>query len=228
MNWIKLLTASILLAALLIVGACNSNSIETPDEIQHAAITDIETVQIDHGSTPLLLEVAEVETLQATLLLPRGKGGINMDEARGTLRIHLQNNIANMFNLGKMPQLHVIIPSHFTGKVVVKGSSGNVIGDNLRSHHLDIQGKSGNVTLRYAELNHDLTVSLHSGSVRMQLDESEPSATWLLQTKSGRRSIDFLLDEQQQKKGVTAGTTGTGSVNVNLETKSGNITIMSK
>lgn len=217
----------LLLAAVLILSGCASSA-ESPDEVRHASLENVDTVEIDHGSTPLQLEVAEVDSLQASLLLPRGKGGIIVEEGRNSLKIRLKDNVAQILNLGKMPQLHIVVPSHFKGKVVVTGSSGSVKGNQLQSNQLDIRGKSGNVVLEYAELNNDLTVSLHSGSVRVQVEDEAPDADWLLQTKSGRRSIGFPLDNQEEKKGRTAGITGAGSVKVELETKSGNITVNSK
>lgn len=217
----------LLLAALLVLSGCASSA-ESADEVRHATLENVDTVEIDHGSTPLQLEVAEIDSLQASLLLPRGKGGIIVEEEQSSLNIRLKDSVTQILNLGKKPQLHVVVPSHFKGKVVVKGSSGNVKGKQLQSHQLDIRGKSGNVVLEYAELNNDLTVSLHSGNVSVQVEEEKLDANWLLQTKSGRRSIGFPLDKQEEKKGRTAGITGAGSVKVELETKSGNITVNSK
>lgn len=207
----------------LLLSACTSD--DTAEDIRHASLEDIHTVHIDHGSTPLTLEVADVDSLEASLLLPRGGEGIIVDESQKSLNIRLNSDISRLINLGKKPRLHVVIPASFERRVVVKGSSGSVTGRELRSHSLHIEGKSGGILLEYAELNQDLNVSVHSGNVRLRLADSEPDASWRLQSSSGRRSVAFPLDGQSEQKRRTEGTTGSGSVHVSIETKSGSITV---
>lgn len=212
-----------ILPVMLFLSACGSD--EATEESRHASIEDVNTVHIDHGSTPLQLEVADIDSLEASLVLPRGGDGLVMDESPNSVDIRLKSNISQLLNLGKKPRLRILIPSHFEGKVVVQGSSGSVTGTGLRSHSLDIQGKSGNIKLQFAELNNDLNVSVHSGNVHVQLEDSKPNASWRLQSTSGRRSIAFPLDKQSEQKQRTEGITGSGSVEVNIETRSGNITV---
>lgn len=207
----------------LLLSACTSD--DTAEEIRHASLEDIHTVHIDHGSTSLTLEVADVDSLKASLLLPRGGEGMILDESQKSLNIRLDSDISRLINLGKKPRLHVVIPASYAARVDIKGSSGSVTGRELGAHSLDIQGKSGNITLEYTEINHDLDVSVHSGNVRVRVDDNNPDAFWRLLSTSGRRSVAFPLDEQSEQKRRTEGKTGNGSVKVNIETKSGNITV---
>lgn len=222
-RFIRCLSFLCLLPLLLIISACSSN--ELSEEIRHATLEDVSVIHIDHGSTPLQLEVSDTDSLRASLTLASNKGGIIIEDYQSELTIRLKSHMAGLVNIGRKTQLRIGIPSHYEGKVVVKGSSGNVTGVGLRSHSLDIQGKSGNITLENSELNNNLHVSVHSGNVRLRLNDNIPDATWRLQTTSGRRSIDFPLDGQREQKRRIEGTTGDGTHQVNIEAKSGSITV---
>ena len=126
------------------------------------------------------------------------------------MKIHLDNDITRILNIGRMPELSVRIPADYAGQVVIDGSSGHVTGTGLQNHSLQVKGKSGNISLAFTRLNNDVEVSATSGNVNIQLDEETPDATWMPQSGGGHRSIAVPLEDRKESNRKTEGRSGDG------------------
>ncbi|KOP64678.1 hypothetical protein AMS62_04970 [Bacillus sp. FJAT-18019] len=208
---------------LFLLSACNST--DEGGDLKRVTLEEVEVLEIDHGSTTLYVETADVEALEVSLLRNTKSAGAVVDKKGNRVRIHLDNDITRMLNIGKMPQLSVKIPANYEGKVVIEGSSGNVTGTGLQNHSFQVKGKSGNISLAFIRLNNDVEVSATSGNVNIQLEEETPDATWMLQSGSGHRSIAVPLEDSRQSNRKTEGRSGYGRHEVKLKTSSGNISI---
>ncbi|WP_195573979.1 DUF4097 family beta strand repeat-containing protein [Paenibacillus sp. 1001270B_150601_E10] len=213
----------LLLVGLLFLSACSNHGEKA--ELQTISLADIDLLHIDHGSTTLEVESADIESLEATLLMKHNGPGVVIDEGNQKIKIRLKSDIKRIFNIGKMPKLLIRIPNNYEGIVTIEGSSGNVKINNLNAPQLDIKGSSGNVSLEYLEINSDINVSVKSGNLLFNLEDKDPNVQWFLQSGSGRQSIAIPLDHRQQSNRKTQGQTGDGRFNVQLQTTSGNITI---
>ncbi|MGG3310530.1 DUF4097 family beta strand repeat-containing protein [Paenibacillus sp. 2KB_20] len=207
----------------LLLSACNSTDEE--EALQRVTLEEVEVLEIDHGSTTLFVETANVEALEVSLLRNTKSAGAVVDQDGNRVKIRLDNDITRMLNIGRMPQLSVRIPADYEGKVVIDGSSGKVTGTGLQNHSLEVKGKSGNISLAFTRLNNDVEVSATSGNVNIQLDEETPDVTWMLQSGSGHRSIAVLLQDRKESNRKTEGRSGHGKHEVKLKTSSGNISI---
>ncbi|KOR87969.1 DUF4097 family beta strand repeat-containing protein [Paenibacillus solani] len=208
---------------LFLLSACNST--DEDGDLQRVTLEEVEVLEIDHGSTTLFVETADVDALEVSLLRNSKSAGAVVDKKGDRVKIHLDNDITRMLNIGKMPQLSVKIPANYEGKVVIEGSSGSVTGTELQNHSFQVKGKSGSISLAFIRLNNDVEVSATSGNVNIQLDEETPHATWMLQSGSGRRSIAVPLEDRRQSNRKTEGRSGDGRHEVKLKTSSGNISI---
>lgn len=208
---------------MFLLSACGPKGEE--EELQRVTLEEVEVLEIDHGSTTLFVEAADVEALEVSLLRSGSSAGAVVDQKDNRVKISLDNDITRMLNIGRMPQLRVKIPADYAGKVEIDGSSGKVTGTGLQNHSLQVKGKSGNISLAFTRLNNDVDVSATSGNVNIQLDEETPDVTWMLQSGSGRRSIAVLLQDRSESNRKTEGRTGDGEHEVKLKTSSGNISI---
>lgn len=208
---------------MLLLSACNST--DENGNLQRVTLEEVEVLEIDHGSTTLYVETADVEALEVSLLRNSKSAGAVVDKKGDRIKIHLDNDITRMLNIGKMPQLSVRIPANYEGKVIIDGSSGNVTGTGLQNHSFQVKGKSGNISLAFLRLNHDVEVSVTSGNVNIHLEEETPDATWVLRSGSGRRSIAVPLEDRRHSNRKTEGRSGNGRHEVKLRTSSGNISI---
>jgi len=211
----------LLLVVMLFLSACSSNQEEDAHTV---SLKGIDNIHIDHGSTTLEVESADIESLEASWLNSNGPE-IVIVEGKDTIKIQLKRDIREIVNIGKMPQLSVRIPNRYERKVTIDGSSGNVKIKNLNTQNLDIKGSSGNVSLDYAEINSDINVSVKSGNALLNLEDKNSNINWLLQTGSGRQLVGIPLNNSQQSNRKTQGQTGDGSFNVHIHTTSGDIKI---
>lgn len=210
---------------LSLLSACGSVNRNGSDETQQFSLQEIETLQIDHGSTKLFIESADIKSLEATLRLYDDGPGVVMNHSKQKLDIRLKSDVTRILHLGQQPQLHVRIPLNFKGHVIVQGSSGTVTGTDLQTHSLEVTGKSGNINLEFAKLQSDVHVEASSGNINLTLHDENPNARWVLQTGSGRRSFSIPLEDLKQSNRKSEGRTGSGSYEVKLKTGSGNISI---
>ncbi|MEX3623122.1 DUF4097 family beta strand repeat-containing protein [Viridibacillus arvi] len=113
--------------------------------------------------------------------------------------------------------MEVRIPNGFKGEIIVNGSSGSIVGKDLQIHDLQVNGKRGSVKLDYLHFHSEVHVTTTSGNVGNSLNKDEPDATLLLKSNSGRRSVGIVIDDIQQSKKETKGTSGTGDYEVQLK-----------
>lgn len=210
---------------MLLVSGCGAINSDGNEEIQQFSLKDIEAIHIDHGSTKLFIESADIESLEATLRLYDDGPGMVMDRNEQQLDIKLKSDVIRILNLGHQPELHVRVPIDFTGQVITQGSSGSMTGVNLQSHSLKVIEKSGNIKLDFAKLHNDVQVEASSGNVELNVLDEHPDVRWLLHTGSGRRSISIPLESSKQSNRKTEGFTGDGTYEVNIKTGSGNISV---
>ncbi|MEO4053770.1 DUF4097 family beta strand repeat-containing protein [Solibacillus sp. CAU 1738] len=211
---------SLFLVGILFLSACGSNEEDTKNTV----LKEVKNIYIDHGSTTVEVESADIELVEASWLNNNGPG-IIFDEEKEQINIRLESDFRNIINIGKMPQLSVRIPTNYEGKVTIEGSSGNVKIKNLNTQNLYIKGKSGNVSLDYLEINNDINVSIKSGNVLLALEDKDSNVNWVLQSGSGKQYVAIPLEDSKQSNRRTQGKTGDGSFTVQLQTTSGNITV---
>lgn len=209
--------------AVMFLSAC-TEGLESED-FQMASLKDIDTIHIDHGSTKINIVSADIDELEVYLLLYDNGPRILMDKGKRKIMIRVKNDITRLFKIDRMPQLEVRIPTEFTGEIIVDGSSGSVVGKELQTHNLRVNGSSGNVKLDFLHFHSEVYVTTTSGNVDISLNGHEPDVTLLLKSNSGRRSVGIVLDNHQQGKKETKGTSGSGDYKVQLETSSGNISL---
>lgn len=213
----KLSTILFMSLIVLLIGC----SMEEWESVQHTSIQDSDTIVIDYRSTSVQLETTDAKELKTSILLYDSGPGIALDQRNGTIDIRIKSKITRLFSIQK-PALTVSIPEGFTGDVILKGSSGNVTGEDLQMETLSISASSGNVDLTFMEYMTDTNISLSSGNVDVSVREVF-HASIHLKSKSGSQSIDYVLNEQDQTKQRTTGTVGNGTYPLQIETSSGNI-----
>ncbi|WP_153732115.1 DUF4097 family beta strand repeat-containing protein [Sporosarcina obsidiansis] len=211
---------------LIIIGAmwtsgCSNDT--ASEDVQSTSIKDIETIHIDYGSTNVMLYSTNETELVTSLRLFDNGPGLVMDKGKKEVKLRLKSDVKRLVKIGRMPQLAISIPTAFTGDLVLKGSSGNIIGEDLELHQLEVHGSSGNVELDFKTFHSDIVVNLTSGNIHVQVNDEQLDATVLLQSKSGRHSNEWKLDHHKQSKKTTSGTIGSGKYTVELKTTSGNI-----
>lgn len=213
----------LLFFTLIILSGC---SFEEQEDFQRVSLQDIEALYIDHGSNKLILESADIEALEVSLLLFDNGPGLVIDKGRNNIKISIKSDLARLFKIGRMPQLKVRVPFDFRGKMIIDGSSGSVTATDLKTESIVVTGTSGNVSLDFADFYSDVRVSTTSGNVKLFLNAEEPDVTLNLNSKSGRQSIGILLEEDAQlKKGKTGGKAGSGIHHIDIKTSSGNISV---
>ena len=219
----KYLKVLLVILTVMLLNACAGG--EEREDIQMASLEDIDSIYLENGSINIDVVSAEIEELEAHLLLYDNGPGTIMDRGKQKLTIRLKNDITRLFKIDRMPHLEVRIPTEFKGEIIVNGSSGNVVGMDLQTYNLQINGSSGNVKLDFLDFHSEVHVTTTSGNVDISLNENEPDATLLFKSKSGRRSVEIVLNDHQQSKKETKGTSGRGDYEVQVKTSSGNISL---
>ncbi|MEH6945059.1 DUF4097 family beta strand repeat-containing protein [Bacillus sp. JJ722] len=218
----KQLLVLVAMFAMLVLNGCSGDDGESSD-IQRASLNDINTIYINHGSTSVNVESADIDELEAYVLLYGNKSGVVMDKEARKVSIEQKKDFTRLIKVGKKPRIEVRVPSDFKGEIIVEGTSGNVVGTDLQTHNLQINGKSGNVKLNYLEFHSDLYVTTKSGNVDVSLNEDKPNAAIHLKTNSGGQSVSLPLADLEQEEKETKGTSGKGDYEVKLISTSGNI-----
>ncbi|WGU95676.1 DUF4097 family beta strand repeat-containing protein [Paenibacillus dendritiformis] len=220
----KKLYAIALVLAILGLAGCGHRNGEEGD--RHAAdLEGIEVIQIDHGSTTLHLESADIDSLEASLLRYDNGPGITLNKGKRRLSIGLQSSFFRIFNPGMMPQLKVRIPNGFAGQIILQGTSGSVHASSLDTEDLRITGKSGSITLDFADFHSNVSVSTASGNVKLVVNSPEPDLRLKLRSGSGSHSVALPLQEHRQSKGMTEGSAGSGTHEISIKTGSGHISV---
>lgn len=190
---------------------------------QSAKVDDIKTIVIDHGSTNLLLKSADQQDLKATY----SNQNITMDKNDEQITLGIKKNLFHIGpKLNMNDKFEVIIPDNFAGKLVINGSSGDVSSDQLSTNNLDIETKSGNISISFKDFHSDVHAVTTSGNIDLLLNEESPDVQLKSETVSGDEMINIPIssDESHDEKEI-AGTASTGSYEIDVETISGNITV---
>ena len=206
---------------LLLLTGCGSSD---EKHLKTAKVDDIKTIFIDHGSANLLLQSANQLNIEASY----NKREITLDKSHEQITLGVEKK---MFTIGpklnKNAEFKVTIPNDFKGKVVINGSSGNISSDQLSTSNLEIETKSGNISIVFADFGSDIHV-VTSGNVELGLNEEQPDVQLKSKTRSGSNIIALpiliSLNELQDEKEIEV-ISGNGKFDINIKTGSGDITV---
>lgn len=189
--------------------------------VEIAQVDDMKTIFIDHGSANLILKSADQLDLEASY----NKRDISLDKSDDQLTLGVKSS---WFQLGPKLNLNagfqVTIPTNFKGKVVIKGSSGNVSADELATSDLDIETKSGDISIAFEDFYSDIRIVTTSGNVELVLNEEQPDVQLTSKTKSGRHIIAMPIPISQDGKELEA-ILGNGEFEIDIKTTSGDISV---
>lgn len=211
------------LLAVIFLSACMGE--KEREDLQIASLKGIDTILIDYRSTNVNIVSADIDQLEVSMLLHDNGPSIAIDKEKHKVTIQQKKELIRLFKIGKKPQLEVRIPIEFTGEIILDGSSGDVFGENLQTHNIRVNGSSGKVELDFLQFKSNIDVKTTSGNINVFLNEDEPDAILHLKSSSGRHSVGFALENVQQSRKETRGTTGNANYEIKLETSSGNISI---
>lgn len=211
------------LLAVIFLSACMGE--KEREDLQIASLKGIDTILIDYRSTNVNIVSADIDQLEVSMLLHDNGPSIAIDKEKHKVTIQQKKELIRLFKIGKKPQLEVRIPIEFTGEIILDGSSGDVFGENLQTHNIRVNGSSGKVELDFLQFKSNIHVKTTSGNINVFLNEDEPDAILHLKSSSGRHSVGFALENVQQSRKETRGTTGNANYEIKLETSSGNISI---
>lgn len=193
----------------------------TEKSLQTARVDDIKTIYIDHGSTNLLLKSADQQKIEAS----HNKREVTLDKSDEQITLGVEKKMLNIGpKLKKNAQFEVIIPNDFKGKVAINGSSGNISSEQLSTSNLDIETKSGNVSIAFADFHSDVHVVTKSGDVELMLNEEQPDVQLTSKTGSGSNIVALPIPISQDEKKIEV-ISGEGSFDIDIKTTSGDITV---
>lgn len=209
---------TIFLSMILLTG-CNFNQ----EEVVHSIDLDgIDTIYIDHGSENVHLISVE----QSNLEVLHSNKNIDVSEKANEVSISMEKRIFNIgpkINLNN--QLIVKISKDFTGKVIINGTSGNVTSEDLETTNIEVNEKSGNVTLDFKDFHSDVNITTSSGNVVVSLNTIQPDIELQTKTASGLQTITVPIDIEKQNDKSIEGKANEGNYFIGIKTASGNISI---
>lgn len=209
---------TIFLSMILLTG-CNFNQ----EEVVHSIDLDgIDTIYIDHGSENVHLISVE----QSNLEVLHSNKNIDVSEKANEVSISMEKRIFNIgpkINLNN--QLIVKISKDFTGKVIINGTSGNVTSEDLETTNIEVNEKSGNVTLDFKDFHSDVNITTSSGNVVVSLNTIQPDIELQTKTASGLQTITVPIDIEKQNDKSIEGKANEGTYFIGIKTASGNISI---
>lgn len=209
---------TIFLSMILLTG-CNFNQ----EEVVHSIDLDgIDTIYIDHGSENVHLISVE----QSNLEVLHSNKNIDVSEKANEVSISMEKRI---FNIGPQinlnTQLLVKISKDFTGKVIINGTSGNVTSEDLETTNIEVNEKSGNITLDFKDFHSDVNITTSSGNVVVSLNTIQPDIELQTKTASGLQTITVPIDIEKQNDKSIEGKANEGTYFIGIKTASGNISI---
>ena len=209
---------TIFLSMILLTG-CNFNQ----EEVVHSIDLDgIDTIYIDHGSENVHLISVE----QSNLEVLHSNKNIDVSEKANEVSISMEKRIFNIgpkINLNN--QLIVKISKDFTGKVIINGTSGNVTSEDLETTNIEVNEKSGNITLDFKDFHSDVNITTSSGNVVVSLNTIQPDIELQTKTASGLQTITVPIDIEKQNDKSIEGKANEGIYFIGIKTASGNISI---
>ncbi|WP_313801319.1 DUF4097 family beta strand repeat-containing protein [Cytobacillus sp.] len=212
-----------LLLSSILLSACMGE--KEREDLQVASLKNIDTILIDYGSTNVNVVSADINHLEVSMLLQDKGPSMLIDKEKDKVTIQQKKKLIRLFKIGKKPQLEVRIPIEFTGEIILYGSSGDVLGENLQTHNIRVIGSSGKVELDFLPFKSNIDIKTTSGNIHVVLNEDQPDATLYLKSSSGIHTVGFALENVRQSRKETRGTTGNANYEIKLETSSGNISI---
>ncbi|MGE8035950.1 DUF4097 family beta strand repeat-containing protein [Lysinibacillus sp. NPDC093692] len=210
-----------LFLVLIMLAGCSSREEEVV--VNKESVENIEEILINFASTDVVFSPSETNEIEANLTVNDDGPGAIVEKSSKQISIKLDTDITRLFNLSKKPTLEVKVPMQFKGKLILDGSSGNIIGKELIQNDIEIRSSSGNVKLHFIELNNDVKITTTSGKVSVDFDEEQPNLQLDIKTNSGRQSIDLTLNGNSKTKKELQGISGSGDHKMQIVTKSGNI-----
>lgn len=219
---IKQTTIRLFLVLIMLAG-CSSREEEVV--VNKETVENIEEIMINFASTDVVFSPSETNEIEANLTVNDNGPGAIVEKSSKQISIKLDTDITRLFNLSKKPTLEVKVPKQFKGKLILDGSSGNVIGKELIQNNIEIRSSSGNVKLHFIGLNNDVKITTTSGNVSVDFDEEQPNLQLDINTNSGRQSIDLALNSSSKTKKGLQGISGNGDHKLQIVTKSGNIAL---
>ncbi|MFS0562890.1 DUF4097 family beta strand repeat-containing protein [Terribacillus sp. 179-K 1B1 HS] len=211
-----------LISLILVIFLCGCQSAPTEDYRQ-LPVEGVERIDVDFGSTHTTVVQTDVEEMEMILHLDDNGPGLQVDAVQKSISVSLGSDIRRLFSRDK-PRLEIRLPASYEGRLVMKGSSGDLEVDELHTKGLEIDSSSGNLTLTALTVQGDVSIKTTSGAVKLGL-QTEPNAMFQLSSNSGRRSIAYPLKERNETRKETAGKSGSGDHHVIIDTASGNISI---
>lgn len=209
---------TIFLSMILLTG-CNFNQ----EEVVHSIDLDgIDTIYIDHGSENVHLISVE----QSNLEVLHSNKNIDVSEKANEVSISMEKRIFNIgpkINLNN--QLIVKISKDFTGKVIINGTSGNVTSEDLETTNIEVNEKSGNITLDFKDFHSDVNITTSSGNVVVSLNTIQPDIELQTKTASGLQTITVPIDIEKENDKSIEGKANEGTYFIGIKTASGNISI---
>ncbi|WP_433749650.1 DUF4097 family beta strand repeat-containing protein [Paenibacillus amylolyticus] len=209
---------------LLVLTSCSLSSTAITDT-QQVSLNSIDLISIDNGSTPVTVETAaDITSLEVSSNAYDHKPVFNMVRGQRDVRISASNHMIRIFNLANQPVITVKVPLHYEGDLRINSSSGTVKINHIQSD-LSVDGTSGSIELTTERILSNIHLASTSGNITLSVVEENPDVNWTLESRSGRRSHSLDLQHIRDNKHTSKGTTGQGTYQVHILTKSGNISI---
>lgn len=220
----KLLIPFMTFLFIFVLSGCNQGANE--QDIQSIPLNDSSAIHIDSGSIAIELESAEIDDMEIRYDKKWGlavKSGISSVQDADEINIRVESPLAR---IGRKPKLLVRIPSGYQGKIFVNSSSGRVTATQFENNHIEVNTKSGNVSLDFAQFHSDVHVSTTSGNIQLKLNTNEPDLNLRAKTGSGKYIVSIpIQNDSKQSRGQISGKSGKGTYEVDISTTSGDITV---
>ncbi|MEW5570443.1 DUF4097 family beta strand repeat-containing protein [Rossellomorea marisflavi] len=210
------------LSAVILAG-CRGGSEEV--FVQKESAAELGEVAVDFASTNVKVTVGEGDEVETHMTVYDSGPGVSLDRNGDRLTIKVDSNAIRLVNLKKKPSLEVRIPESFNGTLVLDGSSGNVSGEELGRHRIEVETSSGDVDVHVAELQAPVSIKTRSGKASVRFEEERPDLKLDVSTNSGSQSIGVDLDGKSTSKKGVSGVSGGGSHEVKIETRSGGVRV---
>lgn len=218
----KILYASMFFMLIILTGCGN----EQADD-KNISLQDVETIKINHGSIRLELESSDEDSIEVMYDKSYGlsiDSGVSIRNHDGEITIDVNKRLVG---IGRKPGLIVRIPSVYNGNIITNGSTGKMNASSFKGDHIEINTKSGNVTVDFSEFHCNTYITTVSGNVELNLNTNEPDLRFRSTTVSGRQTVVLPLTSNNHQKShkEMEGVSGKGTYEIEVKTTSGNISV---
>lgn len=187
-------------------------------------------ISIGYNDVELIIELPEREW--ESVVIHSGSGN-NYVKTIHSNQLSIEANSGNIFagdikaksaNV-KLYSGNVKIDGFTIEELSVKGVSGNTTIVNGESG-IKAESTSGNIDVKLDRITNDIKLTGKSGNVTLKTNKLPENAEIVLQTGSGNKKVDWpgveMISSSENK---FSGRIGNGGVNIELETKSGNVRV---